>query len=82
LLPRISPETIYEVSFSQYTNKMILMPYNYNINAIKALLKQIQGDNEQEIEIDYRILRYIFAGESKVIDITDSAVLEDIKARL
>ena len=82
MLPRISPETIYEVSFSQYTNKMILMPYNYNINAIKALLKQIQGDNEQEIEIDYRILRYIFAGESKVIDITDSAVLEDIKARL
>jgi len=27
-------------------------------------------------------LRYIFAGESKVIDITDSAILEDIKARL
>jgi len=27
-------------------------------------------------------LRYTFAGKSKVIDITDSAVLEDIKARL
>jgi len=27
-------------------------------------------------------LQYIFAGESEVIDITDSAVLEDIKARL
>ena len=27
-------------------------------------------------------MRCIFAGESKVIDITDSAVLEDIKARL
>ena len=27
-------------------------------------------------------MRCIFAGESKVIDITDSAILEDIKARL
>ena len=58
------------------------MPYDYDINAIKALLKQIQGDNEQETGIDHRILRCTFAGESEVIDITDSAVLEDIKARL
>jgi len=58
------------------------MPYNYNINAIKALLKQIQGDNKQETGINYRILQYTFAGESEVIDITDSAILEDIKARL
>jgi len=27
-------------------------------------------------------LRYTFAGESKVIDITNSTILEDIKARL
>ena len=27
-------------------------------------------------------MRYTFAGKSKVIDITDSAILEDIKARL
>ena len=27
-------------------------------------------------------MRYTFASESKVIDITDSAILEDIKARL
>ena len=27
-------------------------------------------------------MRYTFAGESEVIDITDSTVLEDIKARL
>jgi len=82
LSPRISPKTIYKVSFSQYTNKTILMLYDYNINAIKALLKQIQGDNEQEIGINHYILRYTFAGESKVIDITNSAILEDIKARL
>ena len=30
----------------------------------------------------FRSLRYTFAGESEVIDITDSAILEDIKARL
>jgi len=80
--PRMSPETTYEVSFSQYTDETILMPYDYDINAIKALLKQIHGDNEQETGIDRRILRCTFAGESEVIDITDSAVLEDIKARL
>ena len=45
-------------------------------------LKQIQGNNKQEIGINYRILRYTFAGKSEVIDITDSAILEDIKARL
>jgi len=45
-------------------------------------LKQIQGNNKQEIGINHHILRYTFAGESKVIDITDSAILEDIKARL
>ena len=27
-------------------------------------------------------MQYTFTGESKVIDITDSAILEDIKARL
>jgi hypothetical protein len=78
----MNPETTYEVSFSQYTDETILMPYDYDINAIQARLKQIQGDNEQETGIDHRILRCTFAGESEVIDITDSAVLEDIKARL
>ena len=58
------------------------MPYDYDINAIRARLKQIQGDNEQETGIDHRILRCTFAGESEVIDITDCAVLEGIKARL
>ena len=45
-------------------------------------LKQIQGDNEPETGINHRILRCSFAGESEVIDIMDSAVLEGIKARL
>ena len=45
-------------------------------------LKQIQNDNEQEIGINHYILQYTFAGKSKVIDITDSTILEDIKAYL
>ena len=45
-------------------------------------LKQIQNNNEQETGINYYILQYTFAGESKVINIIDSTVLEDIKARL
>ena len=82
MLLRINPKTIYKVSFLQYTNKIILMPYNYDINAIQARLKQIQNDNKQETGIDHHILRYTFAGKSKVINIIDSAVLEDIKACL
>jgi len=58
------------------------MLYNYNINAIKALLKQIYSNNKQETEINRRILWYIFASKSKVINITDSTILKDIKARL
>jgi hypothetical protein len=58
------------------------MPYDYDIDAVRARLKRIQGDNEQGTGIDHRILRCTFAGESEVIDITDSAALEDIKARL
>ena len=76
----MNPETIYKVSFSQYTNKTILMLYNYNINAIRARLKQIQGDNKQETGINHRILRCTFASKSEVIDIINSAVLKGIKA--
>ena len=82
LSQRTNSEIIYKVSFLQYTDKMILMPYDYNINAIWARLKQIQSDNEQETGINHRILWCTFAGESEVIDIMDSAVLEGIKACL
>src|SRR2546423_804518 len=78
----MNPETTYKVSFSQYTDETILIPYDYDIDAIRARLKQIQGDNKQETGTNHRILRCTFNGESEVIDITDSAVLEDIKARL
>ena len=44
--------------------------------------KQIQNNNEQETGINYYILQYTFAGESKVINIIDSTILKNIKARL
>jgi len=78
----MNPKTTYKVSFLQYTNKTILMPYNYDINIIQAHLKQIQNNNKQETEINHHILQCTFASKSKVIDITNSAVLEDIKAHL
>ena len=45
-------------------------------------LKQIQSDNKQEIGIDHHILQYTFAGKSKVINIINNTILEDIKACL